>query len=179
MKHTTLSWITVIPFCNSNECTAASSTDWKLFVPGLFAVYQMGCKMQTTFLCGMLSFTCGRQSMFLPQSELQLWMSPAARNLIWVTSRPLTAMGRKKNRAKGRRLLSLSERVSKLWHGMLVTENGTQEATESIPPRQGGGHGVSAAEFVVFFAIPVSVLLIKSVWIPCGSLWHVVVFSQM
>lgn len=182
MKRTSLSWITVIPFCNSNEYTAASFTDWKLFVPGLFAVYQMGCKMQTTFLYGVLSFTCGGQTTFLHHSELHLWMFPAARSFIWVTSRPLAALGRKKKQSKRQISVphhALPERVNKLCHGMLVTENGTQEATEPIPPEQGRGHGVSAAESVLFFAIPVSVLLIKHSWFPCGSLWHTVVFSQM
>lgn len=100
MKRTSLSWITVIPFCNSNEYTAASFTDWKLFVPGLFAVYQMGCKMQTTFLYGVLSFTCGGQTTFLHHSELHLRVFPAARSFIWVTSRPLAALGRKKTEQK-------------------------------------------------------------------------------
>lgn len=129
-------------------------------------------KCRFTFLYGVLTFTCGRQSMSLYQSELQVWMSPATRSLIWVTSKPLAAMGGKKKKQSKRQEVGVPHMHSLKGWASSDTECWSQKwDSESIPLRQGRGHRVSAAEPLVFFAILVSVWLIKSFWFPCGSLW--------
>lgn len=111
-------------------------------------------------------------------------MSPAVKSLIWVTGRHLTAGGGKKTEQKAGGLLSPTmhsfEELSKLWHGMLITENRSQEATKSIPLTSDRGNSMPRAMTVVVFAIPVSVLLDKKpfiyIWL---TLAHCCIFQNL